>query len=91
MTEDMTVRPVYEDQTFTVRFLNYAGTDFLSVQTVKYGESATAPTPEVIVGKTFLNWSTDFTNVTSNLTIRPIYKTITFTVRFLDKEGDAVW
>lgn len=91
VTEDMTVRPVYEDQTFTVRFLNYAGTDFLSVQTVKYGESATAPTPEVIEGKIFLNWSTDFTNVTSNLTIRPIYKTITFTVRFLDKEGDAVW
>lgn len=30
VTEDMTVRPVYEDQTFTVRFLNYAGTDFTS-------------------------------------------------------------
>lgn len=91
VTEDMTVRPVYEDQTFVVRFLNYAGTGYLSVQTVAYGKSAIEPVPEVIEGKTFLNWSKDFTSVKSNLTISPIYKTFTFTVRFLDRDGSDVW
>lgn len=91
--EDMTVRPVYQGAVtyYTVNFLNYAGTDFLSSQRVEQGGSATAPMPETIKGLTFTGWDTDFTNVQSDLTVRPLYAAQTFTVRFLNAEGTDVW
>ena len=70
--------------TYTVRFLNYAGTDLLGTVTVESGGDASskAPTPETIEGKTFKSWSADITCVTENMTVRPVYVATTFTVNF---------
>ena len=60
----------------TVRFLNYAGDDVLKTVTVADGGDATslAPTPEVIEGKTFVSWNQDISNVTEDMTVRPVYE-----------------
>ncbi len=76
VTEDMTVWPLYETQTFTVRFLNYAGTDVLSQQKVEYGGDAAAPTPERVEGYIFLCWNVPFKDVKSDITIRPVYRAV---------------
>lgn len=90
VVEDMTVRPTYVD-VHTVTFYNYAGDGTLSVQEVVDGESAVAPTPETITGKTFNGWDTDFSKVTSDLSIHPLYSDQIFTVRFLNKDATDVW
>lgn len=87
ITYDKTVRPLYHNL-YTVTFLNYAGTAALSVQTVEQGEDAVPPEPELLSGRTFIGWDTDYTNVQSDLTIRPVYEVTGFTVRFLNYAGD---
>lgn len=90
VVEDMTVRPTYVD-VHTVTFYNYKGDGTLSVQEVEDGGSATAPTPETIEGKNFEGWDTDFTNVTSDLSVHPLYSEKVLIVRFLNKDGTDVW
>ncbi len=65
-----------ETITYTVRFLNYAGDDVLKTVEVEVGKDATslAPTPEVIEGKTFKKWNPAITNVTGDMTVRPVYE-----------------
>lgn len=80
VTEDMTVRPVYQSASqtiyYTVRFLNKDGTDIWSIQTVEEGNDAIAPNPERVSGFIFIGWSTAFTNVHSDLTVYPRYREI---------------
>ncbi len=61
-------------KTFTVTF--YCGEDIVKIATVEYGQAATAPTDEEIAqllkeDETFDGWNTDtdFSNVTSNLSV----------------------
>lgn len=65
-----------ETITYTLRFLNYAGDDVLKTVEVEVGKDATslAPAPEVIEGKTFKKWNPAITNVTENMTVRPVYE-----------------
>lgn len=56
-------------------------------QSVRYGESATAPPPPEREGYTFLGWQGSYQNVTSNQVVKATYKINTYTVKFLDKEG----
>ena len=86
----MTVRPTYEDITYTVIFKKYDGGN-LSVQHIAHGHAAVAPTPELIPGHTFTGWDKDFSNITSDLTVNPIYTAQVLTVRFLAKDGTTVW
>ena len=73
---DLTIHPVYEVSGFTVRFLNYAGDDLLSVQYVDRGGDAVPPTPEKITGMIFIGWSASFLSVDSDRTIRPRYRAV---------------
>lgn len=59
--------------TYTVTFLDKRG-DILSSTTVKKGNAATAPDAPIIDFYKFVKWDTDFSNVTSDLTIKPIYE-----------------
>ncbi len=61
---------------YEVRFLNYAGDDLLADIQAEVGSDITdkAPTPEVIEGKTFKNWSADITNIQSDMTVRGVYE-----------------
>ena len=61
---------------YEVRFLNNAGDDVLKTVNIEVGGDATslAPTPEVIEGMRFVSWNQDITNVTQDMTVRPVYE-----------------
>ena len=61
---------------YEVRFLNNAGDDVLKTVNIEVGGDATslAPTPEVIEGMHFVSWNQDITNVTQDMTVRPVYE-----------------
>ena len=73
---DLTIHPIYEVSGYTVRFLNYRGTDVLSTQYVDRGGDAIPPTPEWISGMIFVGWSASYRNIDSERTIRPLYRDI---------------
>jgi len=89
VTEDMTVRPTYDETVYTVVFTKYGGGE-ASVQHIAHGHSATAPTPLLVEGHHFVRWDKDFSHVTSDLTVNPIYEPNVYTVRFLDKDRQTV-
>ncbi|MBQ1977541.1 MAG: InlB B-repeat-containing protein, partial [Ruminococcus sp.] len=74
VTSDMTVTATYLLQLpiFTVTFVDTDGT-VLSTVEVEKGLSATAPVLEAREGKLFLGWDTDFSNVTSDLTVTAVF------------------
>lgn len=80
ITDNLNIYPIYEENsnvddstTYTVTFLDNKG-NVLSTSTVKKGEAANAPTAPTINFYNFVKWDTDFSNVLSNLTVKPIYE-----------------
>lgn len=86
VTASLIVRAQYEKNRYTVRFVDFDGRE-LSVQTVAWGEAATAPEEPVREGYTFLGWDTAFTAVTQELQITAQYEINVYTVRFVDFDG----
>ena len=72
---NLSVRPVYELKTFTVRFYNCEGT-LISEQSVKYCNSAVEPSEadRAVSGLRFVSWDCDFSNVTEDLNVIGIYE-----------------
>ncbi|MCL2632207.1 MAG: InlB B-repeat-containing protein, partial [Coriobacteriia bacterium] len=74
---DLTVTALYEaepeEETFTVIFLDNDD-NVISEQTVPRGGNAVEPEIPVLEGQEFIGWDTDFTNVQSDLTVRPLYE-----------------
>ena len=85
---DKTVRPLYHNL-YTVVFMNHDGTEPLSTQKVEETKDAVPPEPETLPGRTFVKWEPDYTNVTSDLTINPVYEVSGFTVQFMNYENTA--
>ena len=50
--------------------------NILKTETVEEGESATAPNAPTKEGYNFVGWDKDFTNVTENLEVKPLYEVI---------------
>ena len=79
VTSDMTVTAKWKEnttpvaETFTVMFIDGQG-NILKTETVEKGKSATAPADPKRDGYTFDGWDTNFTNVTSNLTVSAKWK-----------------
>jgi hypothetical protein len=75
---------------YTVRFLNYAGTDLLGTVDVPEGGDATpyAPEPEVFEKMVFIGWNRDITNIVNDKTVRPVYHNL-YTVVFMNHDGTA--
>lgn len=70
---------------YTVTFMD--GEKVLATFTnVTHGDTVTAPEVPKKDGKTFIKWDTDFSKVTSDLTINAVYDVDTFTVTFKDGE-----
>ena len=89
VTSDLTVIAQYSINTYTVTFKDWDGTT-LKVQTVNHGSAATAPANPTREGYTFTGWSTDFSNVTSDLTVIAQYSINTYTVTFKDWDGTTL-
>lgn len=83
---DLIVNATYEKNVYTVTFVDKDG-NVLKEEKVKWDEAATAPSAPSWEGHTFTGWDTDFNHVKSDLTVKPIYDTKLYTVRFIDWNG----
>ena len=75
---------------FTVTFKN--GTETLSTQTILQGESAILPSPLPTKAGYTLSWDTDFSNVTSDLTVNAVWTAntnIPYTVEHYQQTTDS--
>ena len=89
ITSDLTVKAVYEKNEYTVKFIDWNGSE-LSSQIVKYQEAAKAPADPTREGYTFTGWDKDFSSITSDLTVNAQYTINVYTVIFLDKDGKQI-
>lgn len=89
ITDDCTITANYEQNSYTVRFVDYDGTE-LSVQTVLHGEAAELPASPAREGYTFVGWSGDVSAVTCDMTVTALYAVKTCTVFFTDWDGTAL-
>ena len=79
-----------EPPMYTVTFVDASGKTLKS-ETLYRGRSATAPAAPNVTDKIFDKWDTDFTNVQSDLTVKPIYKDkASYTVTFVDSTGKTL-
>ena len=79
-----------EPALYSVVFVNYDDS-IITSQIVKEGDAATAPiAPRNRMGYTFSGWDKDFSNVTSDLTVKAQYKINTYTVTFVDDNGKII-
>lgn len=81
VTSDLTINAVYDVDTFTVTFKD--GDTVLSIQTVEYGKSATAPTVTPAPGKEHTGWDVAFDRVQNDLVVNATFKDIMYTVKFV--------
>lgn len=87
VTDDITVTAVYEINKYTVIFV--ANGETIDTQTVEHGSAATAPQAPEVEGSMFKEWDTDFSNVTSELTVTAVYEAKTVEVNFFVFADDA--
>lgn len=81
VTSDLTINAVYDVDTFTVTFKD--GDTVLSIQTVEYGKSATAPTVTPAPGKEHTGWDVEFDHVQKDLVVNATFEDIMYTVKFV--------
>lgn len=72
VTSNVTITATYTINTYTVRFVDYDGTEIYT-ETVQYGGSATPPLDPSRTGYNFTGWNGTYTNVTSNVIITATY------------------
>lgn len=73
VTGDLKVSAVYEEIKYRVKFVDSKGKLIGEVQEITRGNAAIAPEAPSKEGYTFKNWDSDFSNITSDLTIKAIY------------------
>ena len=78
-----------EEVKYTVVFKDENG-DVIKSEEVIEGKSATAPDALTKEGFIFKGWDQDFTNVTSNLEIKPVFEAIEYKIIFKDKAGNLI-
>ncbi|MFA5068061.1 MAG: leucine-rich repeat protein [Candidatus Izemoplasmatales bacterium] len=74
---------------FTVIFKDLTGS-IIKVENVGYGEDATAPTPPVVVGHTFVSWEGDYIGVTEDIEVEAIYSVNQQMVSFVTNSDVAL-
>ncbi|MFA6628069.1 MAG: InlB B-repeat-containing protein, partial [Bacilli bacterium] len=73
ITQEEIITALYQIRSYTVRFIDYDGST-IKVQTVDYGNSATAPSTPIRDGYTFVTWDKDFSVINHNTTINAVYR-----------------
>ncbi len=86
---NLEVHPIYVANKFTVTFYD-ENNNVISTQEVNKGQSATAPLVPSKEDYVFVEWDQDFTNVNSNLDVRPIYNLSVCNVTFYDAENNVI-
>lgn len=73
---------------YKVTFMN--GTTIIDEQMVPYGSAAIAPSEVTREGYRFIGWSTTFSNVTNNLTVKALFEEIVYrTIVIITEEGTS--
>ena len=90
MTEDVSVSAAFKEMSITVTFLDINGDPIGEPQELTYGEDAVAPEAPEVEGYDFTGWDADYTHVTEDLVVQALYVEKTFTVTFLDRNGDIL-
>ena len=80
--DNLLITALYNVKSYNVNFYNYFGI-IIDTQTVNYGSTAVAPVLDPVPEFNFKEWSIDFTYITSNLDVYPLYE-IKHIVRFFD-------
>ena len=83
------IRPIMRK--YTVQFVDWNG-NIIASQEVPYGGSATPPANPTREGYTFIGWDTDFSNISSNITVKAVYEKIPvyYTITFLYREDSVL-
>ena len=89
VSEDMTLTARWQKQTFTVRYLDQGG-ECISEQYIEYGEDALPPAAPYVANHTFDHWDDSGVNVTSDLTVSPVYYPDRYTVTYDTDGGSSV-
>ena len=84
------MKPIFEINKYSVKFLNEDGSQIGEEQTVEYGKGATAPKAPTKEGYTFKGWDKDFTKVNTNLEVKPIFEINKYSVKFLNEDGSQI-
>lgn len=74
----------------TVKYVDWENQIIGKEQSIKWGGNANAPTPPEREGYTFQNWSSDGKNLKADTTIVAQYKINTYSVSFVDYNGDII-
>ncbi|MGE4286666.1 MAG: InlB B-repeat-containing protein [Phycisphaerae bacterium] len=93
ITSNVTINALYDIATYRVEFVageNGSITAGTVVQTISHGQAATAPTVTPNAGYNFTGWDTDFSSVTSDLTVTAQYSVATYTVTFVAGENGSI-
>lgn len=80
--------PKSEVKEFTVTFV--VDTKPVSIQKIAEGDDADAPENPTKIGYDFVEWDTDFTHVSKDLTVTAVFEKHQFTVRFEDWNGTKI-
>ena len=86
---DTTIEIFFKIKSYTVTFVDHDGTE-LKKETVEHGAQATAPADPVREHYVFTGWDTDFSGVTTNVTIRATYRLAEYTVKFMGWDGSLL-
>ncbi|MBO5980905.1 MAG: InlB B-repeat-containing protein, partial [Clostridia bacterium] len=87
ITADTVITAVYTQKTYEVTFVANGNT--VNIQEIEHGKDAILPAVPEKEGHTG-QWSGDYTNVTSDRTIRAVYTAKKYTVRYYDEDDNLV-
>lgn len=73
-----------------VSFKDYDGTDLCAPVTIKWNSTVKAPSAPVREGYTFQGWDKGLSNITEDTVITATYSVNTYTVKFVDENGDVI-
>ncbi len=81
---------VIKNPEYSVRFFDYNGELYGGIQSVEKGRDAIEPGRPYREGYTFIGWSRDFTGITEDIDVHPMYEAKKYTVIIEDAEGELV-
>ncbi len=87
--QDFQLKARWRANQMKVSFLDYYG-NLLKLDTVDYGTAATAPEAPKIDKLKFSAWDVDFSAVKSDLTVKPIYVSDTYTLTYHTDGGTVI-
>ncbi len=90
INSNRTIRAEKTAKTYPVVFVDWANSEVLSIQEVEYDSAPRFPANPSAEGKIFKGWSLDSgSKITDTTVIEAIYDDITYTVKFLNKDGSV--